>query len=119
MADIEESLQKVMSVEGAIGAALIDSSTGFVFGMAGDELDMQAAGTGGVELVRAKIKTVKALNPDEIIEDILITMGQQYHIIRPVALEPDLFLYLVLDKSKSNLAIARLFTADVGSDIFA
>ena len=43
---------------------------------------------------------------DDTIEDILITLGKQYHIIRPCANLKGLFIYLVLDKS-ANLAMAR------------
>lgn len=119
MADIEASLERVMSVDGAIAAALVDSGSGYVLGKLGDGLDMHAASAGSTDLVRAKLKTVKALNLDDMIEDILITMGEYYHIIRPVTREPGLFLYLILDKSRSNLAIARLCTASVENDMFA
>lgn len=118
MANIEESLERVMSVEGAVGAALVDSSSGFVLGKVGDGVDMDAAGADGTAVVRAKSKTMKALNLDDMIEDILITKGEHYHIIRPVAREPDLFIYLILEKARSNLAIARMSTANVEGDIF-
>ena len=41
------------------------------------------------------------------LEDILITLGDQYHIIRPMVKQKGLFIYIVLDKKNSNLALAR------------
>jgi hypothetical protein len=63
--------------------------------------------------LRAKLKTMKALGLNDVIEDILITLGRQYHIIRPLNKHEGLFVYLVLDKSKSNLALARRKTQDI------
>ncbi len=57
--------------------------------------------------------TLQALKLDDSIDDILITLGKQYHIIRPVASKAGLFLYVVLDKSKSNLALARRKVQDI------
>ena len=70
-------------------------------------VDLDLAGAGNTEVVRAKLKTMKALGLQDKIEDILITLGKQYHIIRPVTAKPGLFIYLVLDKIKANLALAR------------
>ena len=53
------------------------------------------------------MKTMKMLNLQDIIDDILISLGTQYHLIRPLSKHEGLFLYIVLDKSKSNLALAR------------
>ena len=51
------------------------------------------------------------------IEDILITLGKQYHIIRPLRGRPALFFYLVLDRVRANLAMARIGLADVEKDL--
>lgn len=68
---------------------------------------MELAAAGNTEVVRAKIKTMRALGLDDVIDDILITLGKQYHIIRPMLQQEGVFIYLVLDKSKANLALAR------------
>jgi hypothetical protein len=40
-------------------------------------------------------------------------LGSQIHILRPLKSRPVVFLFVVLDKSRSNLALARMKTADV------
>ena len=57
--------------------------------------------------MRAKLKTMKSLALKDEIEDILISLGKQYHIIRPIASKPGLFLYVALDRARANLALAR------------
>ena len=107
MANIKESLSALLGIEGALAAAVVDSGSGLVLGKEGGGVDLDLAGAGNTEVVRAKMKTMKSLNLNDTIEDILITLGKQYHIIRPVASKPGLFIYLVLDKGRANLAMAR------------
>lgn len=107
MANINESMAKLLEVDGAMCAAVVDANSGMLLGKAGSGVDLDLAAAGNTEVVRAKMKTMKSLGLNDSIEDILITLGKQYHIIRPVASKPGLFIYHVLDKSKSNLALAR------------
>ena len=107
MANVVQTLAALMDVDGAIGAAIVDSSSGMVLGKQGTGVNLNVAAAGNTEVVRAKMKTMKALGLRDQIEDILITLGQQYHIIRPIADKAGLFAYIVLDKAKSNLAMAR------------
>jgi hypothetical protein len=97
--------------------ALVDANSGMMLGSAGTGLDLDVAAAGNTEVVRSKIKTMKALNLKDEIEDILISLGKQYHIIRPVTKSPGLFFYLVLDKSRSNLALARRKVLDTESGL--
>lgn len=117
MANIKQSMDELMSCDGALCAALVDSSSGMILGAIGSGVDMEVAAAGNTEVVRAKMKTMKALNLNDTIEDILITLGKQYHIIRPMLRKEGLFIYLVLDKTKSNLALARRKVLEVEKEM--
>ncbi|RMH92889.1 hypothetical protein EBB59_08005 [Lysobacter pythonis] len=117
MANIQDSLANIMTIDGCIAAALVDYNSGLVLGKTGSGIDLDLAGAGNTEVVRSKMKTMKSLNLKENIEDILITLGSQYHIIRPLKSREGLFVYAVLLKERANLALARLKTADVEKDL--
>ncbi len=108
MTAIPATLDDLTKVDGAMCAALVDSSTGMLLGESGTGLDLEVAAAGNTEVVRAKLKTIKALGLEDGIDDILITLSSQYHVIRPMKSNPEVFLYLVLDRTKANLALARL-----------
>ena len=113
MASLNESLSQLLSVDGALYAAVVDSSSGMLLGSAGTGVDMELAAAGNTEVVRAKNKTLQALGLQDTIDDILITLGKQYHIIRPLATKDGIFIYLVLDKARANLALARRKVQDI------
>jgi len=117
MSNITETLDALVKVDGAICSALVDSSSGMLLGQAGSGLDLETAAAGNTEVVRAKLTTIKSLGLDDAIDDILITLTSQYHIIRPLRSTPEVFLYLVLDSAKANLALARLKVKDADLQI--
>ncbi|MDO5653341.1 MAG: hypothetical protein Q4G39_04485 [Brachymonas sp.] len=117
MATIKQTLEELMTLDGAMCCAVVDSSSGMMLGSAGSGVDMEVAAAGNTEVVRAKMKTMRALGLQDIIEDILITLGKQYHVIRPSARKEGVFLYFVLDKQKSNLAMARRKVQDVDKEM--
>lgn len=107
MSKINESLEQLMSVDGALGTCIVEYKSGMILGKSGGGVDLELAGAGNSEVVKAKMKTMESLGIKGEIEDILITLDKQIHIIRPATKHENLFVYLVLDKAKSNLALAR------------
>ena len=107
MATVTDSLKELLRLDGAMCAALVDANSGMMLGSAGTGLDLELAAAGNTEVVRAKLRTMKSLGLSDAIDDILISLSKQYHIIRPVQAKPGIFMYLVLDRAKANLAMAR------------
>ncbi|MEF9947553.1 MAG: hypothetical protein RR800_04285 [Comamonas sp.] len=115
MANLNDSLQDLMTLDGALCAAAVDYNSGMLLGSIGSGVDLELAAAGNTEVVRAKMKTMKSLGLNDSIEDILITLGRQYHILRPAEKINGIFIYYVLDSSRANLALARRKIADVES----
>ena len=117
MSNITTSLESLVGIDGAMTAALVDSSSGMLLGGAGSGVDLDVAAAGNTEVVRAKLRTVKSLGLNDTIEDILITLSSQYHIIRPLTATPEVFIYLVLDSARANLALARMKVKEIDKNL--
>lgn len=114
MANLKDSLDQIMTIDGAIAVGLVDYNSGMLLGKAGSTaLNLDVAAAGNSEVLKAKQKTMKSLGLNDVIEDMLITLGTQYHLIRLLPSKPGLFLYFALDKSKANLAMARYKLAEI------
>ncbi|MEV6925099.1 hypothetical protein AB0M46_11440 [Dactylosporangium sp. NPDC051485] len=100
-----------MTIDGAIAVALVDYTSGMTLGTVGGgpDFDITVAAAGNTDVVRAKLRTIEMLGLPDAVEDILITLNNQYHIIRPLSSAGGhgLFLYLALAKARANLALAR------------
>jgi hypothetical protein len=119
MNDHSTALKEAMQIEGALGVALVDSSSGMALGTAGSpvDLDLEVAAAGNSSVVQAKLRTMADLGLQQSIEDILITLDKQYHIIRPLSRQNTFFLYLVLDRARANLAMARFKLTRIEQDL--
>jgi hypothetical protein len=105
---MQDALNTLMTIEGALGCALGDYTSGMVLGTAGGGLDLEAAVAANTEVIRAKMRAAEMLGLDTEIEDILITLGTQYHVMRPMSKHKGVFIYLALDRKRANLALARM-----------
>lgn len=107
MATVKETLETIMKIDGAIATSIVDSNNGFMLGAEGKGLDLEYASAGNTELYHAKMKIMKTLNINEKIEDFLITLESQYHILYPIPHIEGTFVYFVMQKDGGTLALAR------------
>lgn len=116
--NIKESLATLNTTDGFIGAALVDAESGMLLGQeGGGTLNLEVAAAGNTEVIRAKRKTMRSISINDGIDDVLITLGKQYHLIRPLRSRPTVFFYLALDRTRANLAMARIALADVEKEL--
>ena len=101
-------LSALNSMDGFVAACLVDCDSGLALAtLGGGSINLEVAAAGNAEVVKAKRRVAAALKLNDSIEDILITLGKAYHLVRPLERNEKLFLYVVLDRSKANLAMAR------------
>ncbi|MFV0252384.1 MAG: hypothetical protein ACK5H2_03510 [Beutenbergiaceae bacterium] len=117
---LDDNIQQLLSIDGATGAAVIDHESGMALAQGGSPgFDLSVAAAGNSNVVRAKLATMNDIGLPGKIDDILITLDSQYHLINVLdgAATRGLFIYLVLDRSRGNLALARHKLSQVAREI--
>jgi hypothetical protein len=114
MGNVRETLHEALKIDGALAVALGDWKTGMCLGSAGTDTpafpleNLELAIAGNTNVIRAKMQVAKSLQFKDRIEDILITLTTQYHLMRLTQAIDGLFFYLALDREKGNLGLARI-----------
>jgi hypothetical protein len=95
-------------VNGVIATAIVDLESGMTLAAKTNrpEFDLAVASAYNSELVKQKMKIMRALNLKSSLEDMLLTLTDQFHLIKFLPGGTS-FLYLAADRSGTNLAILR------------
>jgi predicted regulator of Ras-like GTPase activity (Roadblock/LC7/MglB family) len=111
MASEKELTQTIERIEreipGFIAASLVDLDSGMTLAVKSlrADFDLTAASAYNSEMVKTKLKIMRTLGLGGTLEDMLLTLTDQIHLIK--LLTPATFLYIAVDKSQCNLAIVR------------
>ena len=95
------------NLNGFIAASIADLDSGMTLVVKSNrpEFDLAAAAAYNSEMVKMKVKTIEALGLKSELEDMLLTLSDQIHLIK--ILDGSTFIYLAVDSSQSNLGIVR------------
>ncbi len=103
-------LHELMLLDGLIFAALVDINSGQVVASEGRGPDIDRAAVAASEVLRVHRRTLRQLGHARVndpVDEVLVTAGSRYHILRSLQAHPDFFILAVLDKLRSNLAMTR------------
>jgi hypothetical protein len=81
------------------------------------EANLELAVAGNTEVIRAKMRVAESLGFTDRLEEILIILETQYHLMYLLRNIPGLFFYLALDREKGNLALARIKLAQIEKEL--
>ena len=102
----------------AVSVTEVKSGVSYVAASADPNLEPNLASAYNLEVVKAKMSALRILGLEdkEKIEDILITLTNQIHVI-DLAPNGNYFVFLVVDSSKANLGITRSLLARYKKDL--
>lgn len=108
----QEELNRLISnianeLDGFMGASIVDTETGMSLASTSrvNNFDLDVASAYNSEMVKAKLKTIRALNLQTNLIDMLLTLENQLHLVR--LLDDQLFLYVAVSSDSCNLAMLR------------
>lgn len=111
-------ISKTADIAGFIGACLVDSDTGLMLtSEGGGRLDLETAAALNAKVVNAQLQMINTLELDDNIDDLLISLGKQIHLVHPLPSRPEVFVYVILDRKTANLGMARLQVRNIAQSI--
>ena len=112
-----QALAGMLTLDGLLGCAVVDGTTGLVLAhesrTGAAVVDMEVAAAASAQLLRAHRQAARAMALPDPVDEIMTSAGQRQQVIRTVTRHPGLFLVVLLDKQRTNLALARFQLMEV------
>lgn len=111
-----EALSTVAALDGLLGCAVVDSSTGLVIardvrGALPIDLDLAAAAC--AQVLRAHRQAARSMGMPEQVDEVMASAGPRQVVMRTLTRHPSLFLVAMLEKHRANFALARYTLSEV------
>ncbi|MBK6854115.1 MAG: hypothetical protein IPG93_21655 [Burkholderiales bacterium] len=104
------AMHDLLQLDGVIIAVLVDGNTGHVLASDGSTPDIERAAQAAAEIMRTHRRTLRMMGhwrPSDPVDEVLVTAGSRYHVMRALHNQPEHFVLAVLDKLRCNLATTR------------
>jgi predicted regulator of Ras-like GTPase activity (Roadblock/LC7/MglB family) len=115
-AQARAALAPMLTLDGMLGCAVVDGNTGLVIARELREdqpVDVELAAAACAQVLRSHRQAARSMGISEHIEEIITTAGARHQLIRTLPRHAELFLMALLDKHRTNLALARFQLIEV------
>jgi predicted regulator of Ras-like GTPase activity (Roadblock/LC7/MglB family) len=112
----KQALAEMLTLDGLLGCAVVDGTTGLVLARELREdqpVDMDLAAAACAQVLRAHKLAARSMGLSEQTEEVMTSAGARQQVLRTVSRYPELFLVVLLDKQRTNLALARFKLMEV------
>jgi len=105
----QQAINSMAGIDGLIGGGIVDASTGMMLARhtTDDSLVLELAAAGATQVLRAHQQAARQMGMADELDEIITSAGTRHHVLRTVSHHKGLFLFAVLDKQRTNLALAR------------
>ncbi|EDV0114379.1 hypothetical protein ZC79_001511 [Salmonella enterica subsp. enterica] len=119
MAKFDTVLDELRIDGSVLMVAFIDLNSGMRLASSGYIKDAETHIECAVKIIKSELKTIKLLEVEDDIQDIVISTDQIYHLLYPCRGIQDVFIYLTAERSRANLALIRRNLADTEANLLA
>ena len=111
-----QALSSLLKLDGLLGCALVDAASGLVLAHESRDpasLDMELAAASCAQVLGSHRNAARSMGLGDAIDEVITTAGSRHVLIRALQRHADLVLIAVLEKHRTNLALARFQLLEV------
>jgi predicted regulator of Ras-like GTPase activity (Roadblock/LC7/MglB family) len=111
-----QALASLRKLDGLLGCALVDSASGLVVAHEArdpETFDMEVAAAACAQVLAGQRDAARTMGLTDPIDEVITTAGARHVLIRSLQRHPDLVLVALLEKHRTNLALARFQLLEV------
>jgi predicted regulator of Ras-like GTPase activity (Roadblock/LC7/MglB family) len=105
-----QALSDMLPIEGLLGCAAVDATTGLVLARELREdqpVDMDVVGAACAQLLRDHRQAAAGMGLGGPVEEIMTSTGTRQQVLRVISRYPEVFVVALLDRQRTNLPLAR------------
>ena len=109
-ARVHRALIDMLPLEGLLGCAAVDTTTGLVLAREQREdlpVDLDVAAAATAQVLQAHRVASRSMGQGELVEEVTSSNGTRQHVLRVMTRYPEVFVLAVLDRQRTNLPLAR------------